>query len=210
MDILWGAKDKLRFIERFYLSASAPFVETKRKIDTGEAPFEPPPFDPDYDDTDPPFLSEWSDAEDSVNLIGQAALCLVQSTLKQYLDGFIRLCQHEPPAGKGNWFKRYKTFFLESLGVDWDHSPVPLAEIEEVNLVRDDAQHSGMAHGMTRYLSENYQSRFPEGLFAYPFDKEVDRNHGNPFLPIYVTQDNLREAIQRIETFCEFLDQYRC
>lgn len=139
MDILAGLKEKLRFIESFYKGASAPFVETKRKIEAEESPFVPRPFDPERDtDTEPPFLVEWEDADDSINVTGQTALSLVQASLREYLDAFILLSRVKPPVGKGDWFARYKAFFLETYGIDWDAGPVPTKEIEEINLARND------------------------------------------------------------------------
>jgi hypothetical protein len=43
--ILADLRDKLRFIERHYAAAAAPFREIKRKIEEHEKPFEWPPFD---------------------------------------------------------------------------------------------------------------------------------------------------------------------
>lgn len=92
MDILAGIRDKLRFIERFYLSASGPFRDTKRKIATHEEPFVPPSFDPDTaTDFEPPFLEEWLEADESLNLVGQAALNLAQAAFRDYLNWFLKL-----------------------------------------------------------------------------------------------------------------------
>ncbi len=210
MDILAGLKDKLRFIERFYATASEPFAETMRKIDAGEPPFEPPPFDPDRDmDVEPPFLAEWQEADDAVNLVGQAALNLVQSTLREYVDAFIWLSGQKPPAGRGNWFERYKKFFLEIYGTDWEAAPVRPVEIEEIILARNDIQHSGEEFGMDRRFSEKHLSRFPDGIFASGIDKEMLGEFGFVRPRIYVTEQTLQVAIRRVEMFCEFLDECR-
>jgi hypothetical protein len=205
MDILVGLKAKLRFIERFYQTASHPFTEVKRKIEAGEEPFAPPPFDPETaTDFEPPFL------EESLNLVGQAALCLVQSSLREYLDGFISRSGCAAPTGRGNWFRRYKQFFLETYGVDWETGPVPAHELEEINLARNDIHHTGQEFGMTRRQSEEHQTRFPEGLFIDEMDRQVFRESSHTWPGrIYVTSDNLREAIRRVESFCEFLEEHR-
>src|SRR6266853_3904923 len=92
MDILAGLRDKLRFIERHYKAASEPFRETKRKIDAREEPFEPPPFDPETAyDFEPPFLEQWQEATESLNIEGQAALKLLHSALHEYLSSFVDL-----------------------------------------------------------------------------------------------------------------------
>ena len=209
MDILAGLGDKLRFIERLYATASKPFTETIRKIEAGEPPFEPPYFDPDYMDTEPPFLADWQEADDALNLVGQAALTLVQSALREYIDAFVWLSRQKPPAGRGNWFERYKRFFLEVYGIDWEAGPFPPAKIEEINLARDDIQHSGKQFGMERRMTEKHLSRFPDGLFAYGIDRQISGEFGLIRPRIYITAKNLHEAIRRVEVFCGFLDECR-
>jgi len=210
MDILAGLKDKLRFIERWYNAATTPFVETIAKIDKGVAPFDTLPFDewgPDSDE--PPFLEEWLEANESINLIGQAALSLVQSAFKRYLDGFIYLSEQKPPTGTRNWFDRYKTYFLDTYRIDWEAGPIPPAQLEEINLARNDIQHSEQEFGMSRRMDKKHFARFPDGLFASEMDKQiqVEMPFGTP--RIQITKQNLEEAIRRVEEFCEFVERHR-
>jgi len=210
VDILAGLRDKLRFIERFYATASHPFAEAQAKIDAGEPPFEPPYFDPDRDcDVEPPFLAEWQEAGEGLNLVGQASLSLVQSAFKKYVDGFIRLSGNEIPAGRGNWFDRYKAFFLEAYGIDWESGPLAPSELEEINLARNDIQHSEEQFGMDRRQSPEHHARFPEGLFVDEMDKTLQHRLMGFQARICITAENLQEAVRRVETFCEFLDQNR-
>jgi hypothetical protein len=204
MDILAQLKDRLRFIERLYITTFTPFAETKRKIDAGESPFIPPYFDPDRDDPDEmPFQDEWEEADDALNLVGQFAVSLVQTSLRQYLDAFILLSGRTAPSGPGHWFPRYKQLFLDAYGVDWQAGPVPLNEIEELNLARNDIQHPGFEFGMNRKRSKVHQSRFPQGLFADVAGQALRLED------LVVSADSLREAIRRVECFCEFLDKNR-
>lgn len=211
MDILAGLKEKLRLIEKFYEASSAPFRETMRKIDQGEPPFAPPYFDPEgYGSDEPPFLEEWQEADDGLNIIGQAALSLIQSALREYLDGFIFVSKEKNPAGTGNWFRRYQAFFLETYGIDWESGPMSPAQIEEINFARNDIQHSGQEFGMTRRQNKEHSRRFPEGIFIHEIDKAIARESAMEWQSrIYVTQENLQEAVQRVERFCEFLDGKR-
>ncbi len=90
-----------------FATASAPFRETKRKIEDGEDPFEPPPFDPETaTDFDPPFLEEWQEADESLNIQGQAALKLVHGALHDYLKAFVDLYQVPLTASGKNWLER--------------------------------------------------------------------------------------------------------
>lgn len=211
MDILAGLKDKLRFIERHFATASEPFRETKRKIDGGEAPFEPPPFDPETaTDFEPPFLEKWQEADESLNIEGQAALKLVHSAFQDYLRWFVKLEGVELTARGKNWLERYKKHFRDVYGIDFEQGPVPLDELEEVNLARNDAEHSSNPFGMTRRQSDEHQLRFPTGLFVDEIDRQIAESAGGRWPGrISVTDIGLNEAIRRVETFCEWLDSQR-
>src|SRR5882762_885411 len=206
MDILAGLRDKLRFIERHYAAASFPFREIRRKINDCEEPFEPPPFDPDRDDLgEPPFLEEYREATESLNIEGQAALRLVHSSLQEYLKSFAAM-YGIPVTGKGSWLERYKESFHGAYDIDLDKAPVPLGELEELVLARNDLEHGGEAFGMTKRQSKEHQLRFPAGLFVDEMEKQLfTQSHSWPG-QIQVSDDNLKEAIRRVETFCEFLD----
>lgn len=210
MDILAGLKDKLRFIERFHESASEPFRETKRKITEQEEPFVPAAIDPEMWGGEPPFLAEWIDAEESLDLVGQASLCLVQSAFREYLDGFVSLRGKGKPSGRGNWFGRYRKFFLEVYSIDWGAAPIQPEQLEEISLARNDIQHTGEEFGMVRRQSKEHARRFPGGLFASEIDKELFRESKDPWpARISVSGDTLSEAVRRVERFCEFLDSKR-
>lgn len=211
MDILAGLKDKLRFIEWYYAAASEPFIKTIAKIRKGEAPFEPPPIGEDGPESDePPFLEEWLDAGEAKNIVGQSALSLVQSAFKKYLESFIDLSGRKLPTG-GNWFERYRTFFLEQYEIDWGAGPVPLRDLEEINLTRADIHHSEQEFGMARHMNKKHFKRFPDGLFAHELDLQIQAEweHGMSPPRIHVTRENLEEAIRRVKGFCEFIDLKR-
>ncbi len=211
MDILAGLRDKLRFIERHYAAASGPFRETKRKINDGEEPYAPPPFDPETAvDFEPPFLEQWQEANESLNIEGQAALKLVQGALRDYLSSFVELYGTPVTASGKNWLQRYKKHFLATYGIDWEKGPVPLDDLEEVNLARNDVEHGGEPFGMTRRQSQEHALRFPSGLFVDEIEKQLFQASDSSWpRRIEVTDAGLKEAIRRVEGFCEFLDAER-
>lgn len=89
-------------------------MKPSEKFEDHEEPFEPPPFDPETDNCDePPFLEEWQEASESLNIESQAALKLVQGALRNYLSPFVDLYK-VPLTGKGkNWLEKYKKHFLD-------------------------------------------------------------------------------------------------
>ena len=78
-------QDKLAFIRRFYNSAAKTFESDLRNIEMHVEPYDT--FDPE--DGEPPFLSQWLDDKESLNLSGKACLCLVAAQVN-------RLCYDEP------------------------------------------------------------------------------------------------------------------
>lgn len=58
MDVDFFLKERTAFIKHYFDEASAPFIETMRKIEAEEPPFEPPYFDPETMTEEPAFLEE--------------------------------------------------------------------------------------------------------------------------------------------------------
>ena len=212
MDLLHGLREKLRFIDWMYGQAAKSFVETKRKIENSEGEFDYSGWDPESFNGEPPFLTQWQEADEAVNLLGQASLSLVQSALKEYLGGcfYVVRCEKPQRSGKEGWFDAYQRSFKEQFGIDWAESPVQLNQIEEINLARNDAQHTGREFGMTRYQDARHQEQFPKGLFADPtFAEMVERSPLMGPVLLRVTDDGLHEAIRRVLDFCSFIDDRR-
>ena len=207
MEIQAGLRDKLRFIEHHYAAASAPFRETKRKIDAGEGPFEPPPFDAETaTDFRPPFLEQWQEANESLNIEGEVALQLVQGALREYLSSFINLHGDPLTASGKNWPRLYRKHFLETHGIDWEEGPVPLDELEEVNLARNDVERGGEPFGKTRRLTNDRELGFPADRFVDEIEKQVFQASGRSWPGRFEVSDSgLKEAIRRVESLCEFL-----
>ena len=76
-------------------------------------------------------------------------------------------------------------------------------------MARNDAQHAGREFGMTRYRDWRHQERFPSGIFADAMYTTMAERL--PFFPVplKVTANSLKEAIQRVGDFCTFLDARR-
>ena len=217
MDAFLILQRKFRSIQRFHKTAWDSFSEVKRKIETGEAPFEPPPFDPEYDDTEPPFTEEWTEADEFQNVVGQAAITLLHSALKDYLDDFLERDgltataekyfsrRRNDKTKKGeSWFHRYLAFLSDAYGVDWANSVVSAEQIEEINLARNDLQHGQSAYNLSRYRTELHKLKFPSGLFVGDFEKRHPTFTGE----ISVTRETFHAAVERIEEFCRFVESY--
>lgn len=220
MDKLAILVEQLHAVQRLYNDAAGVFVERKKKIDAGEPPYELLEFNPDYEDVEPPFLTEWLEADEFADVIGQACISIVHSCLKDYLTGVIErsgmiaeaekfMSQRRNIVRGESWLGRHLAFIAEIYSIDWTQSPVPIAELEEINLARNDIQHGRSASGLTRYQSEQHSQRFPLGLFIDDYQrslKAIGRAHS--FTLVHVSPEALKEAIQRVESFCTFVENH--
>lgn len=82
------------------------------------------------------------------------------------LVGFIDSSKLQTCVGqkKGNWFQRYRLLFLDDLGVEWERGPASLADLEQLNLTRDDLIHNIDMMSFTVERVEKQAERFPTGL----------------------------------------------
>jgi len=176
MDLLYFLKTRLKFIVQLYDSAVAPYVERKRLIEADEPPYVDSRLPEEYDG-DPAFLEEWQEADDSVIVVGNWCLCMVQASLKAYLEectgpsgslwwNFKQLQAEIPKKKSGSWFGRYQLLFSENLGVDWTTGPVSLDQLEQLNLTRNDLNHNVDILSVNVERDERHAKQYPIGLFT--------------------------------------------
>jgi hypothetical protein len=73
---------KISFLQVFYQLTTEPFREIKMKIDANEEPFVARGNPKDYDE--PPFLTEWQEADEGLRVQGQVCLTLLQRSFREY------------------------------------------------------------------------------------------------------------------------------
>jgi hypothetical protein len=202
-------RDNLLFLRWFYEQSTKSFSEIKRRIEAYEEPYVPRA---DYDDAEPPFLSEWLEANDAIKLQGQVCLSLLQRSFREYLDSTVKLHPQSQPERKGNWFDNYKRWFLHEAGIDWERSPVAPVRIEELTIARNCVEHgSGSIYDagrLVKHQSENYHERFPDAVFASDFETALWRemNYPQP-VAIELTLDKLGKAIDDLLAFSNFVEK---
>ncbi|MBZ5672406.1 MAG: hypothetical protein LAO04_22125 [Acidobacteriia bacterium] len=213
MDLLYFLESRLTFIRNLYGSATSPFEETKRRIEAGEAPYADT-RDPEHVD-EPAFLAEWQEADDSIAVVGQWCLCMVQACLQSYLKECIspagsvwwdpqRLRSALSQKQAGSWFGRYKLLFSEELGIEFTAAPVSLPDLEQLNLTRNDLIHNVDLLSETVERSEEHAQRFPRALFTDDLWAAVGLDR------IRIGNDQLGVAIRLVRDFCTWLDGIRC
>lgn len=211
-------KAKLTFLRAFYQLTTEPFLEVKRKIEANEEPFVARGNPEDY--SEPPFLSEWLEADEGLKLQQQICLSLLQRSLKEFLDRTIRDHRGKPrkPKKGESWFDTYKAWFLEEAAIQWETAPVSLDRMEELSVARNCIQHGGETHGgpgdvfdshaLLKRQSINYQERFPDAFFADEFESRIwkEQNYPQP-VTISLTPEKLEIAIADILAFCKFIQE---
>lgn len=118
MDMRYFLDERIAFSEQFYLNSSVPFHKRHRKIKAHEEPS----ASSDKSAPEPRFLAEWTEAEDSLQLIGHA--CLSMLSASSYLHFKDWECQLGVAVDsslkaefKRGWLNGYKAYFLWHFGV---------------------------------------------------------------------------------------------
>ena len=180
MDVLFFFKKRARFIKYFYETAEMPFRETIRKIEEEEPPFDNPPCN---EDAEPPYLVEWSESNEALEVLGRTCLAMLSASLQLYFKTWvsnlgIRWEEDErKSAFKRGFLQGYQTCFEEVLGLSWEHCPADLTLIEQVILARNRDQHPDRITTIRVAYTKADLAQYPVPFFMSEFDRKV---HGNP------------------------------
>ena len=199
--------DKLQFISWFFGLTTAPFIGIKRKIENGDHPYNPSAWS--EESSEPPFATEWLEADQAIQLQGQLCLNLLQRSLMEYLDETVKLSSSAPPKKKNSWYEKYKKWFFEA-GVDWNAYGADLSLIEGLTFARNRVQHGspGDSHSLIKQQDGDYRTRFPDAVFQYDFEAQVFCDFGPQLRHLELTQDKLNKAIEEIMRFANFIEEH--
>ncbi|PMN90827.1 hypothetical protein [Enterovibrio norvegicus] len=183
MDIQSFALSRVEFILGFYEKALSPFVETKYLIEQQKQPFQA-----EYEESDePPFLSEWLNADQAIDVLGMQCASLLCSTLKLFLEESlknvfrrnarkitktIKTEQAYSACFKNGWLNGYKDLFEKEFNLNWQTSGVNLTILEELVLIRNRGQHPEHISMMSNNFSKNDLKKISSPFF-------IDEIHGN-------------------------------
>jgi len=214
MDVRYFLGERLSFIEQLYSNSSAPFIERKRKIEAGEEPFVPPYSE----DSEPPFLSEWLEADESLQVIGRTCVSMLSASLHLYFKtwehqlGIPAAASYKAEFKKG-WLNGYKAYFQGQFGVVFEGSPCNLSLLEELVLARNRVQHPESITIQRSYYSPDDLQKLPSPFFIDDHEREVlaemEEGERSWLIPpaIHVTHEKLMEAIAEVGRFAEWLEQ---
>lgn len=200
MNLVAFLDQRLKLAIYTFEEASSLFAAVKQKINDEEEPY----IDNRPDDADEPaFLAEYERADLAIDVIGFAALGVVQSAFHSFLHDFVGLrfgddaCSQTP--GR-SWFARYQSFF-KTQGYDWSASGADLDFLEQVNLVRNDDQHGRLVIFSALYASDNHARRYPQSAFS----------DGGPQVGgkarLRVTREELQRAVEEVMRLCSYIQE---
>lgn len=214
LDVDFFLKERTAFIQHYYDEAAAPFVETMSKIEAEEAPYQPPPFNPDTMSLEPAFLQEWLRAQAGFQMVGQTCLSMLSDTLKIFfmthedINGFdcISVCEKGLFKKKG-FIHGYRSGFAH-YGVDWAQCPVSFDILEQVVLARNAAQHG--SHITTTSVSHKRDdlAKYPNPVFISDHERELMERWGGSWLvepSIHVSPEALQQAIGEAEKLADWM-----
>jgi hypothetical protein len=211
MDVVYFLKERTRMIRQYYATASDPFLEIIRKIDAGEEPYIPPYSQ----DSEPPFLTEWLEANEMLQVTGRCCLSLLSGSLQLFFKTWERNLGIECGKHCGTAFKRglvqgYKECFSALPRVDWSTCPVELNLLEQVVLARNRDQHPENIWTLNVTHSERDLRSHPSPFFIHEDERGLlgDDEDSRMLMSahLHVSAELLEAAVTQVETFCEWLE----
>ena len=166
MDARHFLDQRLAFIEQLYANGATPFIERKRKIEVKEEPFVPPHSE--Y--LEPAFISEWLEAEESLQVMGHTCTSLLSASFHLYLKSWERqlgrpvTIKYKSAFARG-WLNGYKAYFLGEFNVIFENSPCNLNFLEEIVLARNRVQHPELITDRGPYYSSDDLKKLPSPFF---------------------------------------------
>lgn len=223
MDLAYFLRERTNLIRLFYEKGRLPFEQMKQDIEDEVPPWAPPPFNPETDDPEPPFVAEWMQAEQTRELIGMLAVSLLSDTLKLYFDELeqeIGIAFTDDKARRAHfkqgWVEAYRQILQRVMGEAYATCPVRFDLIEQVVLARNDFAHnSDFVTFQTRHNKQTLE-KHPNPFFVelrHQPESTESRfpDDGDPpswrAVKIEVSRENLMTAIEEIEKLADWVQQ---
>jgi hypothetical protein len=212
VDVHYFFRRRIVFIRQLYENATASFVERKRRIQAGEIPFVPPYSE----DGEPPFVAEWTEADESLHVLGYACVSMLAAALHLYFRTWEQRCNVKAAERfksefRDGWVAGYRAYCRQVFGIEFDNGPSDLKVIEEVVLARNRAQHPDNLVVALPTYTESDLKKLPSALFIDPsreIYQDLDGGERDWLMPptLHVSQEKLGKVIHEIERFVEWLD----
>lgn len=212
MDVRYFLKKRTRFLRQHYDAIATAFDNEQRKIEEHEPPYDNPEY---TDDSEPPFLEEWMEADTSKKLTGLACISMLSEALKLYFEEVRRDIGFEY-AEPGKVFKKgfvepYREALGEIFDTTWTDVGIDFALIEQIVLARNRTQHGGhITSWDVTYDAHTLKKH------SAPFFADADELERMPDLEsaslsflapsINVTRDRLFTALDEVDKLADWIE----
>ena len=214
MDVFSFLKLRLDFIKQLHERSCTPFVLIKQQIEDGVPPYEPPYSE----DGEPPFLAEWLEADESLQVLGYACISMLAASLQLFLKTWEKELgrpaqpQYKTLFNKKGWINGYRQYFIDILGIDYANSPVEMIRLEEIVRARNIVQHPDFIGSNTVSFTDDDLEVLHEPFLSSEIDRRMSRSfigEGRWFLPLnlHVPPEKFEAALNDVARFAAWLDE---
>ncbi len=171
-----------------------------------------PPYS---EDGEPPFLNEWIEADESLQVLGYSCISMLAAALHLYLktwEAVLRVPLGNSFKTENGWFNRYKAHFAVRFGIDFTKAPADLIMLEEIILARNRIQHpDDIVTPRTSYLPSDLR-KLPAVFFVHETERGLFEDTEETeklwlFPPsVHITEEKLVAAVVEVEKFSDWLE----
>lgn len=213
MDAFYFLKSRTDFIRFFYAEGAKGFADVKRRIEHELPPFDDPPYS---EDPEPPYLSEWMDADTAREVLGIACISMLSDSLKLYFrtlqERVIRFSFNDRKSSFRDGFVQAHFAALgEILDTDWSDCPVDRNLIEQVVLARNRGQHSEDLTSFDVRYDKAMLEKHPRPLFIGDDEMSTltaeEGSLASLLMPtLKVSADSLAKALDEVDALAEWIE----
>ncbi len=201
MDIEYFLKQRTGFVRYYYDHAILPFKEIMKAIENEVEPYIPPYSE----DGEPPFLTEWLDAQLAIDTVGHTVLSMLSTSIHLFLGEWVKQIEnHQQVRIKVNFKKdgglEECNEIFSQLGIKSATCPANLDIIEQILLVRNRIQHPEWLSTLAVSYSDADLGKYPKPFFV---DESVSGNFNSS---ISASEEKIYEAITQIDLFSTWLN----
>ena len=216
MDTLFFFKERVSFIRDFYKDAASVFESRITKIVGGEKPYDLP-RDAGNEYEEPPFQDEWTNAKESLEVLGLTCVSMLSASIQVYfLEWEAATGMKWRPKERGKLFGKhgvagYVHEIVDLFNPPSGKCPADLGLIEQVILARNATQHperiTDLIPQHRRGDLKKYRHPFFLGEFEATF-LEGDIAQPSIFVPrIRVSREKLMQVLDEAETLAMWMDE---
>lgn len=215
MNVRYFLTERLNFIRQFYLTASTPYLDRKSKIEAGEEPFVPPYSE----DGESPFMKEWIEADESLDVLTYSCISMLAAALRLYLKAWVKesgiavdQTHFNKVKSKNGWLAASLDHFSQRLNIDITDTSINLQLLEEVVLARNLVEHPPTIASLRPHFSDADLKKLRRPFFVDEIEAALLANTGEGekswlMRPrLHITHAQLIEVTDEIERLAEWFE----